>query len=466
MQTTHRRTALAGTALATMALTLSGLGVAAQEEATPGVPAAPTGYAELDRALAGEFDGENVSIQVQWNSAELDNFEAAVANFEAATGIGIDIESIGRNHEVLLRTRVLGGDPPDLAQIAQPSAVRQYATDGHLVDMSEWLGTERFNEDFAAVLDLAMVDGGLYGVPYKVDVKSTVYYPKQAFEAAGYEVPTTWDELIALADQIVADGNGSPFCISMEHGAVTGWVGTDWVEDIMLRTASPEDYQAWIAGELPFSSEQVKRAFDLAGQIFFTEGYAYGGPTYINSTWVGQTQDPMFEETPQCWMHKQALWYGPGFWPDVRANEGNADYVTPNTLGEVIDVFYFPPIDEEFGSPALGSGDVFMAFDDSDATRAVAQFLATPEGAQAWIEQGIVSANANTPAEWYEGNFAPETASEILANATSFGFDASDLMPTPVGSGSFWTGLVDWVAAGGANTDDVLAAIDASWPAE
>ena len=96
----------------------------------------------------------------------------------------------------------------------------------------------------------------------------------------------------------------------------------------------------------------------------------------------------------------------------------------------------------------------------------MAQFLATPEGAQAWIEKGIVSANANTPAEWYEGNFAPETASAILSNATSFGFDASDLMPTPVGSGSFWTGLVDWVAAGGANTDDVLAAIDASWPAE
>ena len=61
--------------------------------------------------------------------------------------------------------------------------------------------------------------------------------PKAAFDAAGYQVPETWDELLALSDQIVADG-GVPWCIGIESGGATGWPATDWVEDVMLRTAA------------------------------------------------------------------------------------------------------------------------------------------------------------------------------------------------------------------------------------
>jgi len=470
---------IAGTALATMALTFSSIGVIAQDEAVGGVPATPTGYVELDQALTETkddgspiFGGTNVSVQVQWNSAELDDFEATVAAFEEATGIDIDIQSIGRNHEILLRTAVLAGTPPDIAQIAQPAAMRQYAAEEALVDMTEWLDTERFRADFGTGA-VGYVDGKLVGIPYKADIKSTVYYPKQAFEAAGYEVPTTWDELVALGEQIIADGNGSPWCISMEHGGVTGWVGTDWIEDVLLRTVPPETYWAWTAGELPFDSPEVRNAFDLVGQIWFAENSAYGGPTYINSTWVGQTMDPMFGEdgtatSPQCWMHKQALWYGPGFWPDFRANSAtDPDYQTPYALGDVIDVFYFPPIDEAYGRPVLYAGDTFMVFDDRPEVRAVAQFFATPEGLQGWIQRkGVTSSNLNTPAEWYEGSFNTEKAAEIIGNSTGLMFDGGDIMPVPVGSGSFWTGMVDWTAAGGTNTDEVLASIDAAWPAD
>ena len=435
----------------------------AQPEAV--LPSTPTGYAELDQALAPApdggtqaFAGTTVSIQAQWPGAEGVNFANTIAAFQAATGITIQFDQVPSNHEVVLRTRIEGGVPPDLAQIAQPAAMASYARQGQLIDLAPFMDNDRFRDDFAALLNLIEIDGGIYGVPWKVDVKSTVWYPLAAFEAADYQVPTTWDELIALSNQIAADG-ANPWCISIEHGAATGWVGTDWIEDILLRTAPREVYDQWINHDIPFDDPQIKNAFDLAGQIFFGENYAYGGPTYINSTWVGQTQDPAFEDPPGCYMHKQALWYSDFFPP----REDPAAQAQPGTdMG----VFYFPPIDPQYGNPVLGSGDVFMMLVDRPEVRAVAQFLATPEAAYAWIQAaGITSANGNAPAEWYEGNYKASVSADIIGNGTTFAFDASDLMPPVVGQGSFWNGIVEWVTASGSNTDQVLADVESSWPA-
>jgi len=52
---------------------------------------------------------------------------------------------------------------------------------------------------------------------------------------------------------------------------------------------------------------------------------------------------------------------------------------------------------------------------------------------------------------------------DILLNATTFRFDASDLMPGGVGAGSFWTGMVDY--AGGKDASEVAKAIQDSWDA-
>ena len=79
MHQTHRRTALAGTALATMALTFSSIGVAAQDDMVVGVPTAPTGYTELDQALNGDFAGSTVTMQTQWITAEGDDFADTIA---------------------------------------------------------------------------------------------------------------------------------------------------------------------------------------------------------------------------------------------------------------------------------------------------------------------------------------------------------------------------------------------------
>ncbi|MGH2637278.1 MAG: ABC transporter substrate-binding protein [Actinomycetota bacterium] len=421
-------------------------------------------YAELAAAMAGEYEGTEVEVIGIWIDAEALGMEAALAPFEEATGIDVRYEGL-TDYETVLRTRVTGGDPPDIANIPQPGLMREFAADGALVNLSEFWNLDQLNEDYIeSWIELGTGDdGNLYGVYYKADLKSIVWYPPAAFEEAGYAIPQTWSELESLTQQIKDDG-GNPWCIAMEHGEASGWVATDWIEDILLRTAPLEVYDQWVAHEIPFDHPEVVEAATIMHDIWFTQGNVFGGSQNINSVFVGDAMNPMFEG--DCWLHKQASWI-PGFWPG--AQEGDPQY----TAGEDAAFFYLPPIEEEFGKPLLGGGDQMVMFDDRPEVRALLQFLATPEGAQGWIDAhnadpdgvgGFLAANRNVPVDWYQ-TYPQADLAEIAAEATALRFDASDTMPAEVGAGTFWTGMVDWVAADGDDTEDVLHDIEESWPA-
>ena len=179
-------------------------------------------------------------------------------------------------------------------------------------------------------------------------MKSLVWYAKDDFDASGYTIPETWDELLALSDQIVADG-GTPWCIGIESQAATGWVGTDWVEDVMLRTTSLENYDAWVAGDLKFDSPEVRNAFETVGNIWFKEGYVYGGRDQITTTFFGDSPAGLFTDPPNCFLHRQASFITGEFtrlFPEAKYKE---DY----------DFFYLPPIDDQYGRPALGAADIY-----------------------------------------------------------------------------------------------------------
>jgi alpha-glucoside transport system substrate-binding protein len=368
-------------------------------------------------------------------------------------------DSIGTSHETLLRTRIEGNNPPDLAVLAQPAAIVAYGEQGKTKDISTILDIDRLKADH----EVSFYSSGdtTYAIPYKVDVKGVVWYPIKAFAEKGYEVPTTWAELIELSDQIVADG-GTPWCIGMEAGTATGWQATDWVEEVLLRTAGPEVYDQWVAGEVKFNSPEVKAAFDEVAKIFFTPGYVFGGNTAIVATWQGQPMDPMFNEdmaNPGCWMQNIPFWYGPEFFLDQRTTQQPSKFI----VGEDVGLFPLPPVDPA-NNPVVFSGDGVMVFTDRDEVKAVAQFLATPQGLETWVKKGAAtSANTATPLDWYQG-YEAELASKMLSEATSLRFDGGDLMPPVVGAGTFWTESINWINANGADTEARLQAIDDSWP--
>jgi len=432
------------------------------------VPTVPTGYTELDAALGADkpFNGKTVSIQTQWIGGEGTNFANSVADFAAATGMKIQIDSIGSSHETVLKTRIDGGKPPDLAMLAQPTPVLAYAADGKVIDVATFMDPNKLSTEHPATIGLVTQGSNIWGIPYKADVKSLIWYPIKAFAAKGYEVPKTWDELIALSDKIVADGS-NPWCVSAGGpGDATGWQITDWVEEVILKTKGTDYYNKWISHEIPFSDQGIKDALNnYVGKIFFTPNYVFGDSQSIVPSDMKTVMDPMFNEdlaSPQCWMQKIPTWYGPDFFPDQRASGTASKFV----IGEDVGMFPFPTIDPAQNN-AEGSADTLMVLADRPEVRAVAEFLSTPEGIQRWIEAGsAISANSTTPADWYAGAYKLKVAADVANNASGIGFDASDLMPGAVGAGTFWTKMDEWANGDGSDTDAILKAIDDSWPAQ
>ena len=439
------------------------------------VPTVPTGYAELDKALGADqpFKGTKVSIHTQWVGGEGTNFAASLADFSAATGIQIQIDAIASSPETVLKTRIAGGAPPDLAFLAQPTPILAYAAEGKVIDVASFLDGKKLSDEHANTIGLVTQDGKIWGIPYKADVKSVIWYPIKAFAAKGYTVPTTWDELIALSDKIVADGS-NPWCISAGGpGDATGWQITDWIEEVVLKTKGLDYYNQWINHQVSFQDAGIKDAFDkYVGKIFFTPNYVYGTNVAIVNTDQKTTMDPMFNpgngdmSAPKCWMQKVPTWYGPDFFPDQRASGQPSAYVVGTDVG----IMPFPTIDPN-QNYAEGSADTLMVPVPAggkpvrDEVKAVAEFLATPYGIQNWIRAGsAISTNNTTPADWYAGAYKLKVAADVVAKAKGIGFDASDLMPGAVGAGTFWTQSVTWANSNGTDTDAVLQAIDASWP--
>jgi alpha-glucoside transport system substrate-binding protein len=404
----------------------------------------------LARAESGEFNNKSVTIMGVWPEEEAVLFREAFQPFVDRTGINVTYEGSG-DFETLIIVRTEAGDPPDIAIFPQPGLMADFVRGGSIPDHSDVWDLDKLAADFSSTwTNLATVDGVLSGLPYKVATKSLVFYDVNKWADLGYEPPTTWDEMIALMDEMVANGQ-TPWCIPLESSGATGWVATDWVEEIVLRTAGAEVYDDWVTHEIPFSDPRIKNAIETMGDIWLNPDYVLGGTTGILTTWIGEVSALFDPPEIGCMMHRQAGWIT-AFFPDTLDPEVDSAF------------FYFPAIDPAHGNPVLGAGDLASAFNLDPEVRAFMEYLSTAEGVESWVKAGgFITPNSNVPFEWYESALTRLQA-EILQNATTLRFDGSDLMPGAVGAGSFWTGMVDYV--GGDDLDTVLEAIDNSWPTE
>jgi len=322
--------------------------------AAKNLPAVPTGYAELDQALGADqpFKGKKVSIQTQWTGGEATGFANAIADFQTATGIVVQHDSIGSSHETVLKTRIDGGNPPDMAQIAQPTGVLAYAAKGQVKDIAAIVGADgaaKLKAEFASTIGLTSEGDHIWSIPTKADVKSMFWYPPKAFAAKGYAVPKTWDELTALSDKIIADGS-HPWCVSAGGpGTATGWELTDWIEEVLAKSEDPQVTTDWISHKITFEDPKIKAAFDKVGGLLFKQGAIDGGGAQAVNNDLKTAMDPMFDgdtATPGCWMQKIPTWYGPDFFPDRRTSGGDSKY----KIGDDGDIAIapFPTISDQF----------------------------------------------------------------------------------------------------------------------
>jgi alpha-glucoside transport system substrate-binding protein len=368
-----------------------------------------------------------------------------IAPFEEATGIKIDIEST-RDLAAVLTTRVNGGNPPDIASAPSASQAASWAAEGKIVDMSGFVDMNQLKADYAqSWIDLGTVDGKLIQVFAWSALKGLIWYNPKTYD--GPNPPKTWDELQAWA-KTKADAGTTPWCIGLESGAASGWPGTDWIEDIVLRQSGVDVYDKWYQGTQAWTSPEIKSAFETFGSVATDPKMVNGGPATELTLNFGNGGDGLFTTPPQCYLHHQASFI--------------TDFFTKNTptVKPVVDFnnFGFPDINPEYSGTAEVVGDSFAMYKDTPQGRAFINYITSPEAQAIWVERGgKLGANKRVPLESYPDELS-KNAGAVIASAKAVRFDASDLMPSAMNE-AFWKAILEYVQSPG-NLDSILANLD------
>ncbi|MDP3178046.1 MAG: extracellular solute-binding protein [Spirochaetaceae bacterium] len=401
----------------------------------------------LSCAAFAQTKTSKITVLGVWGGQEADTFEAMNKAFSDKTGIKVEFEAT-RDLDAVLTTRVQAGNPPDIVILPNPGKLYELAAAGKLKDLSKVLDMKAYAANYAAGWkDLGTVNGKLYGLFVKAAIKGLVWYNPKATKAAGIANPTTWDEMIATSKQIAAGGT-APWSVGIESGAASGWVATDWLENIFLRVNGPEKYRDWYQGKLAWTSAEVKKAWQYFGQIVADEAMAYGGAAYINSTNFGNAPAPLFQTPPKAYFHMQASFIQSFIMDQFPGSKPAQDF----------DFFGFPAIDPKYAKAVEGGADIVAAFKDGPEVKTYMNYFASAEAQAFWAAgTGALATNRNVSLVFYPDALT-KRAADILNKSEIVVFDASDMMPSEMNA-AFWKGTVDFVADP-ASLDQILAGLD------
>jgi alpha-glucoside transport system substrate-binding protein len=349
--------------------------------------------------------------------------------------------------------RAQGGNPPDVAIFPQPGLFADFATRGYLKEApaSVKANAEKYwSKDWQ---NYGTVDGKFWGAPLMANVKGWVWYSPAKFQEWGVEVPKTWDEMMTLTSTIEAKTGKPAWCAGFGSDAATGWPGTDWIEDYIIRFDGTQVYDDWVKGKIKFTDPRIKDAFNAVGKVLLDPknvNAGIGDVKSINSTPFGDVANPVVKG--DCALTHQASFFD-GFLSEAGGQVG------PD---KAIWAFMTPP--KEAGGQAItGGGEIVGGFSDKPAVQKFLTYLSSPEWANSRVKLGgVISANKGLKPENASSPILKESIKILQDDKTTLRFDGSDLMPGAVGAGTFWKGMVAWV--NGTPVDQVVEQIQAGWP--
>jgi alpha-glucoside transport system substrate-binding protein len=380
--------------------------------------------------------GGTVHILGTWTGSEQDSFLAMLKPLEQRTGIKVEYTGT-RDLNAVLTTRVQAGNPPELVGLPGPGVLAQYAASGKLQPLENVVDLNQMKSQYAQQwITLGSTNGHLYGIFIKAALKGQIWYNTHTLSQVGLDPsnpPTKFDDMMSATTQAANSGK-TPWCIGLENGAASGWPGTDWLEDIIMRQAGAQTYQDWYAGKVKWSDPKIRTAWETWGKIVTNPKMVYGGKNFVLSTAFSDAGNPMFSNPPHCYLHHQGSFITDFF---VKANP---------SLKPVTDFnfFPFPQIDPANSGNIEIAGDLFGMFKANDAAKQVIKYLVTPEAQTIWVKRGgALSPNKSVSISAYPDELS-KRAAQILVGAQTPLFDGSDMMPDAMNT-AFFKGILDFV---------------------
>jgi ABC-type molybdate transport system substrate-binding protein len=372
--------------------------------------------------------GQHLEVIAEWSGQEQAAFKAVLDGFSKKTGATLTYTSGGDNTSVLVNSRVAGGDPPDVALIAQPGAVAQLAAKNQIFPLTGDALTAAQANFSPAWQQLGTLNGKPYGVFFKAANKSVVWYSTADFSNAGVQPPQTWEDFATVSKTIADSG-----VAAMAIPAGDGWPATDWFENIYLRTAGLDNYNKLTQHKIPWTDPSVITALQTWATYLKAAGVVEPGATQLSFT---QSEADVFGQSPKAAM----LYEGDFVGTDITK-------LGKFKVGDTAKFFTFPSINGS--APAVVSGgDEAVALKNTPAAMALMAYLASPEAAGVWAAKGgFLSANTKLDASTYPDETTRALAT-ALVNSKSVVFDMSDQTPAAFGgqkSADEWVQLTKFV---------------------
>ena len=367
---------------------------------------------------AAEGDG-SITVTSLWGGTEEEAFTAVLEAFTAATDIEATYEPNRTDYATVLRTRIQGDNPPDVAIIPGIGTLRSLAREGSLISMSD-LGIDQasIEGNYApGILDVGVVDDELYGIMVKLNSKATIWYSPERFEEMGVAPAEDWDGLLALTEDIKAAG-----AVPWSLGAGDGWTLTDWFEIVYLKMHGPEAYDTLFSPDGDWTDPTVQAAIDKMLEVLNADNVD-GGVDGATATLFVDAIAKVFSTSPSA-----ELYYGGGFVGGIASGED----VNPELAGQegtAIDWFPFPTIDGNGAGQVTYGGDVMAALVNDSDVKAFMEYLTTAEAGQVWAEGGtIISPIVEVDTSVYPTSLIQAEAEQVTS-AEAVRFDGSDLLP-------------------------------------
>ena len=409
-------------------------------------------FCDVLKAAWPDTSGKNVTVYTGISGVEAEDLKTSFKPFEECSGATVEVNS-DKNFETQIVVQANSGSAPDIAFVPQPGLLQALVATNTVKAAPAQVATNVEKYWDPGWKSYGTVNDTFYAAPLGANVKSLVWYSPKEFTEAGYAIPQTWDEMIALSDTIAGTGK-KPWCAGVESGAATGWPATDWMEEVVMRQAGPDVYDQWIAGEVKFTDPPIVEALATVGTILKNDAYVNGGwgdVASIASTDFAIAGGPIL--TGECSMMQMASFYASNWEEGTNIAED----------GDIF-AFYEPVISDEFGKPVEVGGEFVTAFADRPEVQAFQYYVSTAfwaneqskAGQRISANKGLDIANVKDPIN--------KLSVSILQDPDAISrFDASDLMPAAVGSGAMWSQLTAWLT--GQDDAATLEAIQAAWPA-
>ncbi|QPP08579.1 carbohydrate ABC transporter substrate-binding protein [Streptomyces bathyalis] len=374
--------------------------------------------ADKETVKLPKLKGQKLQVAAVWTGDEQKNFEKVLQAFEKRTGAEVKFTPTGDNVESFLGSKIEGGAPPNVALLPQVGVLKQFADKGWLKPLDEGTKAEMAKNFSKGWQDLGAVDGKQYGLYFKAASKSLIWYNTAAYKNAGVGEAKTWDEFIKNS-QTIADSGVDPVAV----GGGDGWPLTDWFENIYLSQAGPEKYDKLAEHKIKWTDPSVKKALTTLAELFGKKELLAGGNKGALQTDFPTSVSKAFDSTdsPSAASVFEGDFVGINIAKDTKAK-----------IGKDAKVYPFPSVGGD--APVITGGDAAVVLKEGKASNALMTFLASPEAAAVWAQEGgFLSPNKELANSAYPNSAQREIAKSLVAAGDDFRFDMSDQAPAAFG---------------------------------